>query len=152
MLAREASQSQAIYILGDLFEYWIGDDDLGDPFNASVAQALARTAARGVKLYFMHGNRDFLIGREFCRAAGMTLLEDPHRIELHGRDAILMHGDTLCTDDHDYQSWRRTARSAEWQRDFLAASSERASRAHPRAAREEQGSDPGQAGGDHGCQ
>jgi UDP-2,3-diacylglucosamine hydrolase len=121
-LAREAAQAQAIYILGDLFEYWIGDDDLGDPFNTSIAQALARTAARGVKLYFMHGNRDFLIGRDFCRAAGMTPLEDPHRIELHGRDAILMHGDTLCTDDHDYQSWRRTARSSEWQRDFLAAS------------------------------
>ena len=121
-LAREASQSQAIYILGDLFEYWIGDDDLGDPFNASVAQALARTAARGVKLYFMHGNRDFLIGPEFCRMAGVTLLGDPHRIDLNGRDAILMHGDTLCTDDHDYQSWRRIARSAEWQREILAES------------------------------
>ena len=120
-LAREASQSQAIYILGDLFEYWLGDDDLGEPFNASVAQALARTAARGVKLYFMHGNRDFLIGREFCRDAGAALLGDPHRMELQGRNAILMHGDTLCTDDHDYQNWRRIARSAEWQRDFLAA-------------------------------
>jgi UDP-2,3-diacylglucosamine hydrolase len=122
LLAREGAQAQAIYILGDLFEYWIGDDDLGDPFNTSVAQALARTAARGVKLFYMHGNRDFLIGRDFCRAARMTPLEDPHRIELQGRDAILMHGDTLCTDDHDYQSWRRTARSSEWQRDFLAAS------------------------------
>lgn len=121
-LARETSQAQAIYILGDLFEYWIGDDDLVDPFNASVAQALARTAARGVKLFFMHGNRDFLVGEAFCREAGVALLEDPHRIELHGRDAILMHGDTLCTDDYDYQSWRRIARSAEWQRDFLAAS------------------------------
>ena len=121
-LAREAPQSRAIYILGDLFEYWIGDDDLGDPFNASVAQALARTAARGVKLYFMHGNRDFLIGEEFCRVAGLGLLEDPHRIELHGRNAILMHGDTLCTDDYDYQSWRRTARSREWQTGFLAES------------------------------
>jgi UDP-2,3-diacylglucosamine hydrolase len=121
-LAREASQSQAIYILGDLFEYWIGDDDLGDPFNASIAQALARTAARGVNLHFMHGNRDFLIGREFCRMAGLTLLADPHRIGLNGRDAILMHGDTLCTDDHDYQSWRRIARSAEWQREILAES------------------------------
>ncbi len=121
-LAREAAQAQAIYILGDLFEYWIGDDDLGDPFNTSVAQALARTAARGVKLFYMHGNRDFLIGRDFCRAARMTHLEDPHRIGLLGRDAILMHGDTLCTDDHDYQSWRRTARASEWQRDFLAAS------------------------------
>ncbi len=121
-LAREAAQAQAIYILGDLFEYWIGDDDLGDPFNTSVAQTLARTAARGVKLYFMHGNRDFLIGTEFCRAARMTQLEDPHRIELQGRDAILMHGDTLCTDDHDYQNWRRIARSSEWQTAFLSGS------------------------------
>jgi UDP-2,3-diacylglucosamine hydrolase len=121
-LAREESQAQAIYILGDLFEYWVGDDDLGDPFNASIAQALARAAAHGVKLFLMHGNRDFLIGEAFCRAAGATLLDDPHRIELQGRGAILMHGDTLCIDDHDYQNWRRTARSGEWQTRFLSGS------------------------------
>jgi len=121
-LEREAARCDALYVLGDLFEYWIGDDDLGDPFNASIAQALARTAARGVQIFFMHGNRDFLVGKEFCRVAGATLLDDPHRVELHGRSAVVMHGDTLCTDDHDYQNWRRTARSLQWQRDFLAAS------------------------------
>ena len=121
-LEHEAARCAALFILGDLFEYWIGDDDLGDPFNASVAQALARAVARGVKVSVMHGNRDFLIGSEFCRVAGATLLEDPHAVDLRGRRAILMHGDTLCTDDHDYQNWRRTARSPAWQRDFLSAS------------------------------
>lgn len=121
-LVREAARAEALYILGDLFEYWIGDDDLGDRFNASIAKALARVATRGVKVSVMHGNRDFLVGKDFCHAAGAALLEDPHAIDLQGRRAILMHGDALCTDDHDYQNWRCTARSPEWQRDFLSAS------------------------------
>lgn len=117
-LEREAARCDALYVLGDLFEYWIGDDDLGDPFNASIAQALARTAARGVRVFFMHGNRDFLVGDRFCREAGAVLLTDPTVID----DTLLMHGDTLCTDDLDYQAWRRTARSAAWQREFLGKS------------------------------
>ena len=120
LLAREAARTHAIYVLGDLFEYWVGDDDLADPFNASIAHAFARTAAGGAKVCFMHGNRDFLVGEAFCRASGMTPIDDPHRLELHGRSTVLMHGDTLCTEDLDYQNWRRIARSAEWQREFLS--------------------------------
>jgi len=114
-----ARGAEALYILGDLFEYWIGDDDLADPFNAVVAGLLKGLSARGVRVFVMHGNRDFLIGHEFCRAAGATLLDDPAVVTAGGAPALLMHGDTLCTDDLDYQTWRRTARSAEWQRAFL---------------------------------
>ena len=114
-----AREAEALYVLGDLFEYWIGDDDLADPFNAIVAGALKDLSGSGVQVFVMHGNRDFLLGRDFCRAAGATLLEDPAVATAGGEPALLMHGDTLCTDDVDYQAWRRTARSAEWQRGFL---------------------------------
>ena len=119
-LEGEARKADALYILGDLFEYWIGDDDLGDPFNAIVAGFLKEHSRHGAGLFLMHGNRDFLIGREFCEATGATLLEDPAEIRLGKTRTLLMHGDTLCTDDTDYQAWRRTARSQAWQRGFLA--------------------------------
>ncbi len=112
----EASRAAALYILGDLFEYWVGDDDLDDPFNAVIAGFFRRFAAAGGKLYLLHGNRDFLVGERFSAATGARLLADPALVG----DTLLMHGDTLCTDDHDYQNWRRTARSSEWQREFLA--------------------------------
>jgi UDP-2,3-diacylglucosamine hydrolase len=121
-LEKEARATDALYILGDFFEYWIGDDDLGQPFNAVIAGSLRELARRGVALYLMHGNRDFLIGQGFCAATGAQLLDDPTVIELQGERTLLMHGDTLCTDDLDYQAWRRTARSAEFQRGFLAKS------------------------------
>ena len=122
----EARRAGALYILGDLFEYWVGDDELiehaGDPLAARVADALKSIADRGVRVAFMHGNRDFLVGGKFCALTGATLLEDPSVVQT-GRDrTLLMHGDTLCTDDHDYQNWRKTARSAGWQRDFLSKS------------------------------
>jgi UDP-2,3-diacylglucosamine hydrolase len=110
----------ALYILGDFFEYWIGDDDLEDAFNAVMAALLARLTASGVALYLMHGNRDFLLGERFCAATGARLLADPTVHEIEGVRTLLVHGDTLCTDDLDYQNWRRTARSREWQRQFLA--------------------------------
>jgi UDP-2,3-diacylglucosamine hydrolase len=115
-----AREAQALYILGDLFEYWIGDDDLDDPFNAVMTGMLRRLSAGGVQLYVMHGNRDFLMGSRFCAAAGAALLEDPSVHEIAGERTLLMHGDTLCTDDHEYQAWRRIARSAQWQRELLA--------------------------------
>jgi len=121
-LRDEAAGAQALYVLGDLFEYWIGDDDLGEAFNASIAGALRSFARDGVRLYVMHGNRDFLIGDRFCRAIGAELLPDPHLVDLFSTRTLLMHGDTLCTDDHDYQAWRRVARSSAWQRDFLSKS------------------------------
>ena len=112
----EAARSGELYVLGDLFEYWVGDDDLDDPFNAVIAGFFRRFTAGGGKLFVLHGNRDFLVGERFSAATGARLLDDP---ALAG-DTLLMHGDTLCTDDHDYQGWRRTARSAQWQREFLA--------------------------------
>jgi UDP-2,3-diacylglucosamine hydrolase len=112
----EAASADALYVLGDLFEYWVGDDDLDDPFNAVVAGFFRRFSASGRKLYVLHGNRDFLVGPRFAQQTGAVLLDDPALVG----DTLLMHGDTLCTDDHDYQAWRRTARSAAWQRDFLA--------------------------------
>ena len=121
-LEGEARKADALYVLGDLFEYWIGDDDLSDPFNAIVAGLMKDLSGRGVPVFVMHGNRDFLLGGEFCRAAGATALDDPAIVTAGGEPLLLMHGDTLCTDDVDYQAWRRTARSAEWQRGFLGKS------------------------------
>jgi len=122
----QASRAAALYVLGDLFEYWIGDEELddagGDALGRRVADALGELSRRGVGVAFMHGNRDFLVGRRFCEASGARLLADPSVEKVGGVRTLLMHGDTLCTDDHDYQAWRRTARSRGWQREFLAKS------------------------------
>jgi UDP-2,3-diacylglucosamine hydrolase len=122
LLESEARGAEALYILGDFFEYWIGDDDLAWPFHAVIAGSLRELSRSGVALYLMHGNRDFLIGPRFCEASGATLLDDPTVVELDGERTLLMHGDTLCTDDLEYQNWRRTARSSAWQAAFLAKS------------------------------
>ena len=123
-LGNEASRAQALYVLGDLFEYWAGDDEPndpgGDPLAAQVAQAFRRLADAGVPVHVMHGNRDFLVGEQFLAASGARFLEDPSVIRFADQPVALLHGDTLCTDDHDYQAWRRTARSEAWQREFLA--------------------------------
>jgi UDP-2,3-diacylglucosamine hydrolase len=121
-LEGRARRAEALYILGDFFEYWIGDDDLEEPFNAVIAGLLRGVTRGGVPAYVMHGNRDFLLGERFCAATGAQLLADPTVHEVAGVKTLLMHGDTLCTDDEDYQAWRRTARSSAWQRDFLARS------------------------------
>jgi UDP-2,3-diacylglucosamine hydrolase len=118
-LEDKARDADALYILGDFFEYWIGDDDIAEPFNAVVA-GLLRDISRKRKLYLMHGNRDFLIGERFCDATGAQLLQDPTVAEVEGVKTLLMHGDTLCTDDVDYQAWRRTARNPAFQADFLS--------------------------------
>jgi UDP-2,3-diacylglucosamine hydrolase len=114
-----AVQADSLYILGDLFEYWAGDDD-DDPFNVSVLSALHELAGRGVSLYLMHGNRDFLIGGRFTAACHARLLPDPTLVNLYGTPTLLMHGDTLCTDDVKYQKFRAEVRDMEWQRKFLA--------------------------------
>jgi UDP-2,3-diacylglucosamine hydrolase len=119
-LETQAREADALYVLGDLFEYWIGDDDLADPFNAIIAGALKNLSRGGVQLYVMQGNRDFLMGPAFCAATGAVLLPDPTVHTIVGQETLLMHGDTLCTDDVDYQAWRRTARSSAWQAPFLA--------------------------------
>jgi UDP-2,3-diacylglucosamine hydrolase len=118
-LRNPAAHAQALYILGDLFEYWPGDDD-DDPFNASVLVALRELADRGVALYLMHGNRDFLIGDRFALACGAKLLPDPTLISLYGTPTLLMHGDTLCSDDIKYQAFRGKVRNPEYQQQFLA--------------------------------
>lgn len=113
---------QALYVLGDLFEYWVGDDDLDDPLNLSVAQAFTRLHDAGTAVYFMHGNRDLLVGEAFAQRARATLLADPTVIDLHGTRTLLMHGDTLCTDDIEYQKFRAYARHPQNQARFLAQS------------------------------
>ena len=114
-----AAQADGLYILGDLFEYWAGDDDL-TPFNQSVVTALKEYSARGIPLYLMHGNRDFLIGTRFAAATGATLLQDPAMVQLHGTPTLLLHGDTLCTDDVDYLAFRQKVRDPAYQQQFLA--------------------------------
>lgn len=109
-LEREARQAQALYILGDLFEAWIGDDD-PDPDKRRVIEALRSLTRGGVPTYFIHGNRDFLVGRRFARETGVTLLPDPTLIQVYGQRVLLMHGDTLCIDDPDYQRLRRIVRN-----------------------------------------
>ncbi|MCX7154699.1 MAG: UDP-2,3-diacylglucosamine diphosphatase [Proteobacteria bacterium] len=119
-LEQRATGASALYILGDLFEYWAGDDDCDDPFNNSVIDALAGLAEHGVATYFMAGNRDFLAGGDFSRRAGLTILPDPTTISLFGIPTLLMHGDTLCIDDHEYMAFRTHIRSARWTSDFLS--------------------------------
>jgi len=103
-----ARHAEAVYILGDLFEYWIGDD-LGMQEYAAEVALLAALSQQGVKLYFQRGNRDFLVGEDFCALAGVELLRDPAVIDLYGSITVLSHGDLLCTDDLGYQRWRRFA-------------------------------------------
>jgi UDP-2,3-diacylglucosamine hydrolase len=116
----KARGAEALYVLGDLFESWIGDDDIVERFNAVVAGFFAALARGGTPLYVMHGNRDFLIGERFCRDTGAKLLQDPTVVSIGGVPTLLMHGDTLCTDDVDYQTWRAQARNPAFQRMFLS--------------------------------
>jgi len=110
LLDGRARHAKALYILGDFFEAWIGDDAM-TPFQQSICQALRQLSDRGTLVYLMHGNRDFLIGQDFCKAAGCTLLADPSVIELGGEQVLLMHGDTLCTRDLAYMKMRRYLRN-----------------------------------------
>lgn len=109
-LQETAPQADALYILGDFFEVWIGDDAIS-PFQQQVATALKQLANSGTRIYLMHGNRDFLIGKQFCRLAGCQLLKDPALLQHKGDNILLMHGDSLCTDDHDYQRMKRILRN-----------------------------------------
>lgn len=121
-LAHRARGAQALYILGDLFEFWIGDDMADEPPLRPIVAGLSALTATGVPVYIMHGNRDFLIGEHFERRTGCRLISDPIRIDLYGTPVLLMHGDTLCTDDVEYQAFRKIVRDRAWQRDILAKS------------------------------
>jgi UDP-2,3-diacylglucosamine hydrolase len=118
-LRGEAARADALYILGDLFEAWVGDDDPSEA-GSEVATGLRALADAGVPVYFMHGNRDFLVGADYARRAGMRLLPDPAVVSLYGEPALLMHGDLLCSDDTAYQAFRAQTREPEWRQRFLA--------------------------------
>lgn len=109
-LQQRASQAQALYILGDFFEVWVGDDGMS-AYQQQIADALAQLASRGVAIFLMHGNRDFLIGKHFCKRAHCTLLADPYLADLEGHKVLLSHGDIFCTSDHEYQRMRRLLRN-----------------------------------------
>jgi UDP-2,3-diacylglucosamine hydrolase len=115
-----AAQADAVYILGDLFEYWIGDDMLATPFAQQVARTLHTLSERGIALYLMQGNRDFLLGTRFAKAAGATLLPDPFVFDAFGQRVVLAHGDALCTADIGYQRFRRVSHSAAGRCFFLS--------------------------------
>jgi UDP-2,3-diacylglucosamine hydrolase len=120
-IERDAQSAEQLYILGDLFEAWIGDDD-DDPRLAPIVAALARLTRSGVACAVMHGNRDFLLGGRFCAETGCTLLGDYARVDMFGRPLLLTHGDLLCTDDTRYLTLRVELRNPAWQHDFLAKS------------------------------
>ncbi len=115
-----ARQADALYVLGDLFEVWVGDDDLADPIHQTVVRTLADSASRGTPVFIMHGNRDFLIGPDFTAATGAERIPDPFRLDLFGTPTLLMHGDSLCLDDQAYQDFRAKVRQPDWQATFLA--------------------------------
>lgn len=118
-LADEAAHADALYVLGDLFEAWVGDDD-DQPLAAEVADAFAALRARGVPVAFLHGNRDFLIGADYAARCGFRLLPEESVETIEGVPTLLLHGDTLCTDDVAYQAFRRQSRDPRWQAQLLA--------------------------------
>lgn len=113
------TKASTLYILGDLFDAWVGDDDLSPP-NPKIRESLKRLTESGIKVYFQQGNRDFLLGNQFCKDTGIVLLDDPYQIDLFGVPTLLMHGDLLCTDDLPYQEFRLKARSSKWQHNVLS--------------------------------
>jgi len=118
-LREQAVHAEALYILGDLFEYWLGDD-APTPAGQVSAQGLAELTGLGVPCYFLHGNRDFLLGAEYAAMAGISLLAEEVVVDLYGRPTLLLHGDTLCTDDVAYQQVRKMVRDPQWQADMLS--------------------------------
>ena len=119
LLEGEARGAETLYILGDLFESWVGDDDPNEHY-AAIKSALRALVDTGVPVFFMHGNRDFMIGADFAEETGVQILPDPTSIELHGDKVLLSHGDALCTDDVEYQQVRTMVRNPEWQAMMLA--------------------------------
>lgn len=119
-LAHTATHADALYILGDLFEYWAGDDAINSGIHTPIINALHQLTLQGVSLFVMHGNRDFLLGDGFAQATNATILPDPTLISLYGHATLLSHGDMLCTDDIDYQHFKAEVRSDAWKERFLS--------------------------------
>jgi len=118
-LETEASEADDLYILGDLFEAWVGDDDPNTHY-FTIKRALRKLVDGGIPVYFMHGNRDFMIGRGFANETGVEILKDPYKVQMYGQKVLLSHGDVLCTDDVQYQRIRKMTRDPEWQATILA--------------------------------
>jgi UDP-2,3-diacylglucosamine hydrolase len=123
-MQKEASKAEALYILGDFFEYWAGDDAIDAEFHSPILDVLKQTIQKGTKIYFMHGNRDFLIDLYFAELTGVILLSDPSLVTLYGQRVLLTHGDALCTDDVDYMAFREQVRQPAWHKQFLSQSVE----------------------------
>lgn len=122
-LQNEAAGVDALYILGDLFEFWLGDD-VPSKCSFEIAAALSGVAESGVPCFFMHGNRDFMLQQDYAKSAGLTLLPEEYVAELYGERVLLLHGDSLCTDDVPYQEMRKIVRNPVWQQDMLSRSPE----------------------------
>ena len=119
-LSEQATSAEALYILGDLFEVWIGDSPLMTEQHQTIIDGLRRLTDHGIPVFIMHGNRDFLLGNDFELSTGCRLISDPTVIDLYGTPTLLMHGDTLCTDDVGYQAFRQQVRDPKWQQQFLS--------------------------------
>lgn len=119
-LQNHASRAERLYLLGDIFEYWAGDDDASDPYHRRIIAALRAVSEGGTQLFWMGGNRDFLVGQGFADAAELTLLPDPTVIEIATRRMVLTHGDAACTDDSAYMAFREQVRDLRWQQQFLS--------------------------------
>lgn len=120
LLRGEGRRAEALYILGDLFEYWIGDDAAEQLGYSPVVDQIRALSDSGVPVYFMRGNRDFLAGERFAAETGCEVLPDPTVVDLYGERALLMHGDSLCTDDTEHQKFRLTVDDPDWRREFLS--------------------------------
>ena len=114
----DLNQNDSLYILGDLFESWIGDDNVSE-LSQYISDRLLMLSERDISVAIMHGNRDFLIGEDFCKASSIKLINDPRIIEIDTKKVMLTHGDELCTDDNEYQAFRSVVRNPLWQKDFL---------------------------------
>ena len=117
-LQTEATEAEALYILGDLFEAWVGDDD-PNAYYAIIKLAIRKLVDSGIPVYFMHGNRDFMIGTKFANETGVKILKDPYPVRMYGQKALLCHGDAMCTDDVQYQRVRSMTRDPVWQQSML---------------------------------
>jgi UDP-2,3-diacylglucosamine hydrolase len=118
-LTNTAKGANSLYILGDLFNLWIGDDN-PDPFNSTVSHELKNLASQGTNIFIMHGNRDFLLGKNFCESAKANLIKEPFILECFDESYLLLHGDSLCTQDTDYMAFRSMVRNPDWQHEFLS--------------------------------
>jgi UDP-2,3-diacylglucosamine hydrolase len=119
-LSRHAAFARSLYLLGDIFEYWAGDDDLDEPFNRRIVDAIGALSDAGVAVFWIAGNRDFLAGAGLAQAAGMAMLDEPHVAVIGGQRIVLVHGDAQCTDDVKYMEFRAMVRQPAWQAQFLA--------------------------------